>query len=315
MKSGSLYTLGAVVLVIVIALAAALYTLPEWQQAVITRFGEPVGEPVSEPGLHFKVPFIDKVNRFDKRWLAWDGDPNQVPTRDKKYIWVDTFARWRIVDPLLFFKAVVDERGGQSRLDDIIDGKTRDAIASYDLIEVVRTSNRDFEVSEEFAGFTISPRVQEEVEMGRAGIARQVLEASAAITPQFGVELVDVRFKRINYVEQVQQSVFQRMISERKRIAERSRSEGQGRSAEIRGQKERDLKRIQSEAYKAAEEIKGKADAEAAAIYARAYNRDADFYRFMKSLETYRSTLDPGTTLLLSTDADWLKYLENPRGR
>jgi membrane protease subunit HflC len=304
-----------VVLVLIILLAGAIYTLPEWQQAVITRFGEPVGGAITEPGLHFKIPFIDKVNRFDKRWLAWDGDPNQVPTRDKKYIWVDTFARWRIVDPLLFFKAVVNERGGQSRLDDIIDGKTRDAIASYDLIEVVRSSNRAFEISDELAGYTLSPRAQEEIDVGRAGIARQVLEQSAAITPQFGVELVDVRFKRINYVEQVQQSVFQRMISERKRIAERSRSEGQGRSAEIRGQKERDLKRIQSEAYKAAEEIKGKADAEAAAIYARAYNRDADFYRFMKSLETYRSALDPGTTLLLSTDADWLKYLENPRGR
>lgn len=315
MKSGSLYTLGALALVLVIALAAAIYTLPEWQQAVITRFGEPVGGAVNNPGLHFKIPFVDKVNRFDKRWLAWDGDPNQVPTRDKKYIWVDTFARWRIVDPLLFFKAVVNERGGQSRLDDIIDGKTRDAIASYDLIEVVRSSNREFEISDELAGYTLSPRAQEEIDVGRAGIARQVLEQSAAITPQFGVELVDVRFKRINYVEQVQQSVFQRMISERKRIAERSRSEGQGRSAEIRGQKERDLKRIQSEAYRTAEEIKGKADAEAAAIYARAYNRDADFYRFMKSLETYRSTLDPGTTLLLSTGADWLRFLENPRGR
>jgi membrane protease subunit HflC len=315
MKSGGLYTLGAVALILIIGIAASLYTLPEWQQAVITRFGEPVGGPVNEPGLHVKIPFVDKVNRFDKRWLGWDGDPNQVPTRDKKYIWVDTFARWRIVDPLLFFKAVVNERGGQSRLDDIIDGKTRDAIASYDLIEVVRSSNRDFEISNELAGYTLSPRVQVEIAVGRAGIAEQVLEASAAITPQFGVELVDVRFKRINYVEQVQESVFARMISERKRIAERSRSEGQGRSAEIRGQKQRDLKRIQSEAYRTAEEIKGKADAEAAAIYARAYNRDADFYRFMKSMETYRLTLDPGTTLLLSTDADWLRFLENPRGR
>jgi len=315
MKSGGLYTLGAVALVLIVGLAASLYTLPEWQQAVITRFGEPVGGPINVPGLHVKIPFVDKVNRFDKRWLGWDGDPNQVPTRDKKYIWVDTFARWRIVDPLLFFKAVVNERGGQSRLDDIIDGKTRDAIASYDLIEVVRSSNRDFEISNELAGYTLSPRVQVEIEMGRAGIAEQVLSAAAAITPQFGVELVDVRFKRINYVESVQQKVFERMISERNRIAERSRSEGRGRSAEVRGRKERDLQRIQSEAYRTSEEIKGKADAEASAIYARAYGRDADFYRFWKNLETFRKTLDPNTTLVLSTDTEWLRYLENAHGR
>lgn len=306
-----------VLLVIVLALPVLLgsvYAVPEWEQVVITRFGEPVGDPVTEPGLHFKVPLVDTVNRFDKRWLAWDGDPNQIPTRDKKYIRVDTFARWRIMDPLAFFKAVYDERGGQSRLDDIIDGKTRDAIASYDLIEVVRSTNRDFEISEELASFELAARVQAEIGVGREEITRRILEASAAISPQFGVELVDVRFKRINYVEAVQRSVFDRMISERTRIAERSRSEGRGRSAEIRGRKERDLRRIQSEAYRKSEEIKGTADAKAAAIYAEAYSKDEAFYRFWKSMETFRRTLDPRTTLVLSTDAEWLRFLENAAG-
>ncbi|MGD8377143.1 MAG: protease modulator HflC [Acidobacteriota bacterium] len=306
-----------VLLVVVLALPVllgSLYALPEWEQVVITRFGEPVGDPVTEPGLHFKVPFIDTVNRFDKRWLAWDGDPNQIPTSDKKYIRVDTFARWRIMDPLAFFKAVYDERGGQSRLDDIIDGKTRDAIASYDLIEVVRSTNREFEISEELASFELAARVQTEIRVGREEITRRILEASAAISPQFGVELVDVRFKRINYVEAVQRSVFDRMISERTRIAERSRSEGRGRSAEIRGRKERDLRRIQSEAYRKSEEIKGTADAKAAAIYAQAYGKDEAFYRFWKTMETFRRTLDPRTTLVLSTDAEWLRFLENAGG-
>ncbi len=301
--------------VVLIILTGSLYTLPEWEQVVITRFGEPVGGPVTAPGLHVKIPFIDTINRFDKRWLAWDGDPNQIPTRDKKYIVVDTFARWRIHDPLVFFKAVRDERGGQSRLDDIIDGKTRDAVASFDLIEIVRASNRDFEISTELAGFELSPRAQVKIHMGREMIAKQVQGAAAAITPQFGVELVDVRFKRINYVEQVQKSVYQRMISERNRIAERSRSEGRGRSAEIRGRKERDLQLIQSEAYREAEQIKGKADAEAAAIYAAAYGRDPAFYRFWKSLETLQRTLDKNTTLVLSTDADWLRFMENAQGQ
>ena len=305
----------AVLLAAVIILSGSLYTVPEWQQIVITRFGEPVGDPVLKPGLHVKIPFIDTINRFDKRWLAWDGDPNQIPTRDKKYILVDTFARWRIEDPLTFFKAVRDERGGQSRLDDIIDGKTRDAIASFDLIEVVRATNRDFEISEEVAGFELTPRVQATIDKGREKIAKQVQAAAAAITPQFGVQLVDVRFKRINYVEQVQRSVFLRMISERKRIAERSRSEGRGRSAEIRGRKERDLRKIQSEAYRDAEKIKGVADAEAAAIYAGAYGRDPEFYRFWKNMETFRKTMDKDTTLVLSTDAEWLRFIENSQGR
>jgi len=315
MKPAALIVPIAVLLLVVMLAFGSLYSVYEWEQVVITRFGDPVGDPVTEPGLHVKVPFIDTVNRFDKRWLAWDGDPNQIPTADKKFIRVDTFARWRIRDPLAFFRAVTDERGGQSRLDDIIDGKTRDAIASYDLIEVVRASDREFAASEELLSLDLIDRAAVEITTGRERIGERVLAASAAISPQFGVELVDVRFKRINYVEQVQTSVFQRMISERNRIAERSRSEGRGRSAEVRGRKERDLQRIQSVAYRESEEVKGKADAAAAAIYARAYGRDADFYRFWKNLETFRKTLDPNTTLVLSTDSEWLRYLENAHGR
>jgi len=315
MKPTALIVPIAVLLLVVMLAFGSLYSVYEWEQVVITRFGDPVGDPVTEPGLHVKVPFIDTVNRFDKRWLAWDGDPNQIPTADKKFIRVDTFARWRIRDPLAFFRAVTDERGGQSRLDDIIDGKTRDAIASYDLIEVVRASDREFAASEELLSLDLIDRAAVEITTGRERIGERVLAASAAISPQFGVELVDVRFKRINYVEQVQTSVFQRMISERNRIAERSRSEGRGRSAEVRGRKERDLQRIQSVAYRESEEVKGKADAAAAAIYARAYGRDADFYRFWKNLETFRKTLDPNTTLVLSTDSEWLRYLENAHGR
>jgi membrane protease subunit HflC len=256
------------------------------------------------------VPFIQTVRRFEKRWLEFDGDANEIPTKDKKYIWVDTYARWRIADPLRFFQAVSDERGGQSRLDDIVDGETRNAIASFDLIEVVRTSNRAFQVTEELEGIGAAEAMAK-VETGRHGIAKIVLEKAAKITPEFGIELVDVRFKRINYVDSVQQKVFERMISERKRIAERSRSEGQGRAAEIRGQKERDVLGTSSLGYRTAQELKGEADAKAAAIYAKAYGRDAELYQFLKSMETLQGSLDDKTWLILSTDSDLLKYLKS----
>ena len=223
-----------------ILLFSSVYTLSETEQAILTQFGKPVGGVVTAPGLHLKVPFIQMVHRFDRRWLEFDGDPNEIPTKDKKYIWVDTYARWRIADPLRFFQAVRDERGGQSRLDDIVDGETRNAIASFDLIEVVRSSNRGFQVTEDLEGIGAAEAMAK-VNTGRGGIAQIILDKAAKITPEFGIELVDVRFKRINYVESVQQKVFERMISERKRIADRSRSEGQGRAAEIRGQKERDV--------------------------------------------------------------------------
>jgi modulator of FtsH protease HflC len=295
-------------------LFTSLYTVSETEQVIVTQFGRPIGGVVSAPGLHMKVPFTQVVHRFDKRWLEFDGDANEIPTKDKKYIWVDTYARWRIADPLRFFQAVQDERGGQSRLDDIVDGETRNAIASYDLIEVVRSSNRPFQRTEELEGIGAAEAMAS-VETGRQKIAQVILEKAARITPEFGIELVDVRFKRINYVETVQQKVFERMISERKRIAERSRSEGQGRAAEILGQKERDMLGIRSTAYKSAEEIRGDADAKATAIYARAYGRDPEFYQFLKSMETLNQSLDKDTWVILSTDSDLLRYLKGPGTR
>ncbi len=292
-----------------ILLFAALYTVSETEQVILTQFGKPVGGLVSRPGLHMKLPFIQVVNRFDKRWLEFDGDANEIPTKDKKYIWVDTYARWRIADPLRFFQAVRDERGGQSRLDDIVDGETRNAIASFDLIELVRSTNRPFQRTEELEGIGAAEAMATVV-TGRQKIAQIILEKAARITPQFGIELVDVRFKRINYVETVQQKVFERMISERQRIAERSRSEGQGRAAEILGQKQRDVLAASSAGYKTAQEIKGAADAKATAIYARAYGRDPEFYQFLKTLETLNTSLDDSAWIIMTTDAEILRYLK-----
>lgn len=297
---------------LLIVLLNAFYVVSETKQVIITQFGQPIGDAVTKPGLHLKVPFIQKANYFEKRWLEWDGDANQIPTKDKKFIWVDTYARWRISDPLIFFQRLRDERGAQSRIDDIIDGQTRNVIANFDLIEIVRSSNREFELTEELAILDIAAAIPE-IEIGREKIAQIILEKSSEITPELGVELRDVKIKRINYVEEVQRKVFDRMISERKRIAAKYRSEGDGKSAEIRGEKERELKKIQSEAYRKAQEIKGKADAEATRIYASAYNLDPEFYQFMKTLETYVSTMDKETWLLLSTDAEFLKYLKSSR--
>ena len=297
-------------LVALLVLADAVYVVSETNQVIITQFGEPIGGAISSAGMHVKVPFIQKTNYFEKRWLEWDGDPNQIPTRDKKYIWMDTYARWRISDPLVFFQRVRDERGAQSRLDDIVDGETRNAIAKFDLIEIVRSSNRELELTEETILLETSEAIAK-IEVGREKIAQIILENASKITPQFGVELRDVRVKRINYVDEVQQKVFDRMIAERKRIASKYRSEGDGKSAEIRGQKEKELKRIQSEAYRTAQEIKGKADAEATRIYAQAYSLDPEFYQFLKTLETYRTSLDSETWLVLSTDSEFLKFLKS----
>ncbi|MEO8499792.1 MAG: protease modulator HflC [Vicinamibacteria bacterium] len=300
---------------LLIVVWSSLYTLNETEQAVLTVFGKPAGDAVTTPGLHFKIPFVQAVNRFDKRWLEYTGDPNQIPTRDKKYLWIETYARWRISDPLRFYQAVQDERGAQSRLDDIVDGETRNAVASFDVIELVRSTNRAFEATEELSGAEEGTNEVTKVETGRAKIADVVLKKAAAITPQFGVELVDVKFKRISYVESVQSKVFDRMISERKRIAEKSRSEGAGRAAEIRGQKERDLLAASSEGYKKAQLLKGSADAKATAIFARAYERDAEFYAFLKSLETLEKTLDQKTVLVLSTNSELLRYLKGAGGK
>ena len=296
---------------LLILLGQSAYTVSETEQVIITQFGEPVGDPVITPGLHFKVPFIQRTNVFDKRFLEWDGSPNQVPTKDRRFIWVDTYARWRITDPLLFFQRLRDERGAQSRLDDVLDGETRNAVASHDLIELVRSTNRNPDDvlidSEEEAV------ILETIERGREEITREILNTAAGRTADLGIELLDLRLKRINYVEEVQQDVFARMIAERQRVAEQFRSEGQGESARINGERERELAQIQSEAYRQAEELRGDADAEATRIYAEAYNRDADFYAFTKSLETYEETMDPSTIFILGTDSELLRFLEQPQ--
>ena len=304
-------TLAAVLLVGLFLVGNAAYIVSEFNQAVITQFGEPVGDPITEPGLHFKIPFIQTANMFEKRFLEWDGFPNQVPTRDRRFIWVDTYARWRITDPLLFFQRLRDERGAQSRLDDILDGETRNAVARHDLIEIVRTSNRD--PADTTATGMEEPETLAPIVTGREQITREILGAAAAAVGELGIELLDLQFKRINYIADVQQDVFARMIAERQRIAEEFRSEGEGEAARIQGERERDLAQIQSEAFRAAEEIRGGADAEAIDIYADAYGRDAAFYAFTKSLETYERTMDPSTFFILGTDSELLRFLETPR--
>jgi membrane protease subunit HflC len=312
MRNAVIIGIGILVLLGVLVVGGTIYVVPETMQVVITQFGEPRGDPVTTPGLKVKVPFIQRANYFDNRFLEWDGDPNEVPTRDKRFIHVDTYARWRITDPLLYFQRLRGEQRAQSRLDDILDGETRNVIAKHDLIEVVRSSNREFAVSEEVAG-DVAPESQETIEQGRRLLAAEVLQAAQARTEDLGIEILDFRFKRINYVEQVRIEVYNRMISERKRIAEQFRSEGGGESARINGERERELQRITSEAYRQAQEIKGRADAEAADIYAAAYNRDAEFYRFLKTMEVLKETLDSNTVLVLSTDSEFLRYLGRSR--
>ncbi len=296
-------------LTILITLSTSVYVTNEAQQVIITQFGRPVGEVVTEAGLHLKIPFIQAANYFEKRFLEWDGVANQVPTRDKRFIWVDTYARWRISDPLLFFQRLRDERGAETRISAILDGETRNSVARHDLVEVVRNSNRDtadilLDAEEETA-------ILEEILIGRAEIQREIREAAQASLNDLGIELLDVRLKRINYVEEVQVDVFQRMIAERQRIASRYRSEGEGETARIDGERERELQRIQSEAYREAEEIRGQADGEATRIYAAAYNRDANFYAFIKSLETYELTADPSSILILTTDSELLRFVKS----
>ena len=311
MKQVSIFAVLVIVLLIVAALGGAFYKVEEWQQVIITQFGRPVGDPVTSPGLKIKTPFVQTANFFEKRFLEWDGDPNQVTTKDKRFIWVDTYARWRISDPLLFFQRLTNELGAQSRLDDILNGETRTTIAKHDLIELVRSTNREF-ISSTGA---IDQESEDEIVYGRALLQDEVLETAKKRIAEadLGIELLDFQVKRINYVEQVRTDVYARMISERQRIAEEYRSEGAGEAARISGSKDRDLKEITSEAYRQAQEIRGKADAEAADVYARAYNRDPEFYRFLKTMEVYRTTLDSGTILMLSTQGEFLKYLEKAR--
>ena len=305
--SGKPIGLIAVAIVALWVLSSTLYTIDETEQVIITQFGRPVGDAVTESGLHYKVPFIQVANKFEKRFLEWDGDPNQVPTRDKRFIWVDTYARWRISDPLLFFQRLQDERGAQTRLDDILDGETRNSVARHNLLEVVRSSNRDHDDVQVAEG---ESTIFEQIATGRPAIAREILERSQERASGLGIELLDLRLKRINYVEEVQQDVFARMIAERNRIAAGYRSEGEGEAARISGERERELQRLQSEAYRTAQGIRGDADGEATAIYAEAYNRDPEFYAFLKSMETYELTADANSIFILTTDSDLLQFLK-----
>ena len=272
---GKNITIIVIALAVLIIINSGLYTVDMTEQVIITRFGKPMGDAVKTPGLHWKMPFIETVHRFEKRLLEWDGDPNQVPTQDKKYIWVDTYARWKIADPLKFFQSVRNEQSALGRLDDIIDAATRDFITSHSLIEIVRNSNRTMEMAEE--EMELADEVKVPIQFGRQQISQQILEQASEKVPRYGIELLDMRIKHINYEEEVRQKVYERMISERTRIAEKYRSEGQGKKAEIEGQREKELQKITSEAYRTAQEIKGKADAEATRIYASAYNKDPDF--------------------------------------
>ena len=300
----------AVVLLAIVT--GAFYQIQETEQVLVTQFGKPIGDPIADPGIHVKVPLIQKANYFEKRFLEWDGDPNQIPTKDKRFIHVDTYARWQISDVLLFRERNIDEDGAQSRLDDILDGETRNTVAKHALVEVVRSSNREFTAEDEVGSGDSGAELQS-IEFGRSVLAAEVLAGASPRLEALGIRLLDFRFKRIEYVEEVQREIFSRMISERKRIAEQFRSEGAGESARINGEKDRELKNITSEAYREAQEIKGKADAKAADIYAAAFNKDPEFYRFTKTMETYRQTMDADTTIVLTTDGDFYRYLNRAK--
>ncbi len=306
MKILSSVTLIVIVAVLMVA-SGMFFTVNETEQVVITQMGKPVGNPITEPGLHIKLPFIQQANYFDKRFLAWDGNPNQIPTKDKRFIWVDTYARWRIVDPLLFFQRLRDQYHAQSRLSDILDGGTRNVVARHLLIELVRSKN--FERTSEISD---SKEMNTPIKFGRQALAEEVLSNASKRARPLGIEILDFKFKRINYVEQVRKEVYARMISERMRIAEQYRSEGAGEAARIEGEMERQLKIISSNAYMQAQSIKGAADANATAIYADAYGKAPGFYGFFRTLESYRKALKNDTTIVLSTGSEFLKYIEAP---
>ncbi len=320
MKTPMKYALGIVLAIVLLSVSGAFYVLEEGQQAVILQFGRPVGAPVTQAGLHFKVPFIQEVRRFDKRLLIWDGDPNQIPTAGREFIWVDSTARWRIVDPLKFLESVATEAGAQSRLDDIIDSVIRDLVSANPLVELVRSSTWETPKTEvlEEALKEVVEELKKEISLGREGITRAILAVVRKTTPQYGIEVVDVRIKRLNYVESVREKVYARMISERKRIAARFRSEGEGRSAEILGNMEKELREIRSTAYRTVQEIRGKADATATKVYGQAYGRDPEFYAFSRTLESLKEGQNKNSVLVLTTNSDYYRYLKdaNPsRGR
>ncbi|HSQ86196.1 MAG TPA: protease modulator HflC [Desulfobacterales bacterium] len=307
--------LGIVIAIVFIGIFSSIYIVDETEQVVITQFGKAIGQPITEPGLYFKIPVVQHATYFPKNLLNWDGEPGQIPTLDKTYIGVDTFALWKIVDPLRFFQTANNVTGAQARLDDILDAAVRNLITSYPLIETVRTSNRKLgslsvQVDQQRIGGSLG-----NVTTGRNKITRAMLKQAQPKVAEFGIKLVDIKIKRLNYVESVRKSVYGRMIAERKQIAEKFRSEGKGEAKKIEGDQDKDLKRITSEAYKTAQEIKGKADAKSTLVYARAYGKDPEFYSFVKSLETYEKGLDKDAYLLLSTDSEFFKYLKGYSGK
>jgi len=298
-----------VVVFLLLLFGGAFFIVNESEQVVITQFGEPVDEPITQPGLNFKIPLIQKANYFDRRFLAWDGEPKQVSTRDKRFININTYARWRISDPLKYAQRLFDETKAQNRLGAILEGATQNEIANHDLIELVRSTNREYISS----GKDKNQNNKAVIERGRDALRAAILDLAKERTSDLGIEVLDFQFKRINYVPEVRNKVYERMISERKRIAEEFRSQGAGESARISGQKDRDLKEITSDAYRRAQEIKGRADAEAANIYAKAYNKDPNFYKFMKTMDIFKDALDKETTLVLSTDNEFLRYLNGAK--
>ena len=318
MKSTKQTVIFILVVAIAVSLFSTFYTLEEGQQAVIVQFGRPVGQTVTEAGMHMKVPFIQDVRRFEKRLLIWDGDPNQIPTKGREFIWVDTTARWRIADAKKFLENVATEAGAQSRLNDIIDSVVRDQVSSSELVELVRSSSWKVPgeaVLQEVAAER-EKELKQKITRGREDITRTILAEARKIIPQYGIELVDVRIKRLDYVESVREKVYARMISERKRIAAQFRSEGEGQSAEILGTMEKELRRIRSTAYRQVQEIRGKADAEATRIYAKSYSRNPEFYAFLRTLEVYGEGSNKNSVAILTTDTDFYRYLKSayPKG-
>ena len=303
-------TITIIAIIALICLLLSTYTVKEYEQVVVTQFGRPVGNAITQPGMNFKIPFIQTANVFEKRFMEWVGDPNQLPTKDKKFIFVETYARWQITDPLQFFKRLTNERGAQSRLDDILDGETRNVVAKNNIEELVRSSNRKPELDSigEVLGDSLAV-----VYVGRDKMQNMILASANKQAKELGIKILDFRFKRINYVKEVQTQVYERMKSERYRVADKFRSEGQGEASRINGEKDRELKNIQSAAFKKAEEIKGKADASAASIYAAAYNQSAqakNLYGFMKSMETLDKTFSNKTSVVLSTNSEIYQYLK-----
>ena len=315
MENKNLIVSLVLVIVLLFVSAKSTYIVNEAQQTIITRFGKPIGDPITEPGLYWKIPFVEDVNYFDKRFLEWDGSPDEVPTKEKTYIYVDTYARWRIADPLLFFQKVQNETRAQSRLDDILDGAARIAISNHDLFELVRMTNRKLvrEEGVENNADVANDIFDRQVKKGRAGIVKEIIETSQLKAQELGIEILDFRFKRIKYNAKVQNRIYDRMITERTKIADKFLSEGRGAFEKILGDKTRDLLTITSEAQKQSEIIRGLADAEATKIYANAYNRNADsrnFYNFVKTMETYKKTMSKNDILMLSTKSEFFKYFK-----